>query len=89
MAESPDDAGKNRKGGALTQVSIRHWTLGIRIPLPQELRFILLLSHPAGQDKQRVAEAIEKAHEGRIQRLFPPQSHAEAFSPPTNRPGLV
>ena len=58
-------------------------------PLPQKLRLTLLLGHPTGQDKQRVAEAIQETHEGWVQTFFPPQSHTETFSPSTDRSGLV
>ena len=67
----------------------RHSSRAPRVPLPQKLRLTLLLSHPTGQNKQRVAEAIQKTHESRIQRLFSPQSHTETFGPSTDRSGLV
>ena len=66
-----------------------HRSRVLRIPLPQKLRLTLLLGHPTGQDKQCVAEAIQETHEGRIQTLFPTQSHTETFSPSTDRSGLV
>ena len=54
---------RSSEGETLIQMAIRQWALAIRIPLPQELRLILLLGHPPGQDKQRIAEAIQEAHE--------------------------
>ena len=61
----------------------------LRVPFPQILRLALLLGHPTSQDKQCVAEAIQKTHESLIQRLFSPQSHTDTFSPPADRSGLV
>ena len=44
-------------------------------PRYKKIRLALLLGHPTGQDKQCIAEAIQKPHERRIQRLLPPQLH--------------
>ena len=57
--------------------------------LPQELRLTLLHSHPTSQNKQRVAETIQKAYEHRIQMLIPPQSHTETFSSSADRSSLM
>lgn len=60
-----------------------------RVPLPQKFRLILLLTHPASQDKQRIAQTIEKPHESRIQRLFFPQPHTDTFRSSADRSSLV
>ena len=73
----------------LEDVSDGHRSRALRVSLPQKLRFTLLLSDPAGQDKQCVTEAIQKTHESGIQTLLPPQSHTDTFSPSTDCSGLV
>lgn len=59
------------------------------IPLPKALGLAQLLGDPPGQDKQRIAQAIQKTHKRWLQGLVSSQSNTATFCPPTNRSGLM
>jgi hypothetical protein len=49
----------------------------------------LRLGHPSSPDKERIAQAIHKFDDLRIERFFPGQANADPFGPATDRPSLV
>ena len=91
LAESSHSLQGYRRGelGGFTNRRLdQHGSYAGRISLSQKFRLTLLRTHPTDQDKQRVAQAIEKPHESRIQRLcFPKRTHTFRLS--ADRSGLM
>src|SRR6476660_7116577 len=70
-------------------ISLFRLVRAVGFPLPQKFRFPLCLGHPSSPDKERIAQAIHKFDDLRIERFFSGQANTDPFGPATNRPSLM
>src|SRR6476660_54022 len=70
-------------------ISLFRLVRAVGFPFPQKFRFPLRLGHPSSPDKERIAQAIQKFDDLRIERFFFGQANADPFAPATDRPRLV